>query len=1045
MRNEMDLKVSKVKFLMAVAVVSFGLSVVQAPAHAQSSVDPKTRDLLIEKLTQVYLNLAPSDAAKVGITLRLADLHAERARLDAMKDLESGCTVCEAGKADRKKALSYYQEVLPKVPESSLGKVMAQVGHLYEMTGNEKDAVATYEKILKAPNAPTEAVSEANLSLAEVYFKRHDYARARSYYSAVLANANGGSRGLAAYRMAWCDFNSGKHDEAIAGLKKILTTPELQSKAGGTAGVAQIDKQFQEEVSRDLATFMARKTVTVEDAKSLYDLSPDSAKLANASYLAAECERLGQPQSAIAIWRFVQEKQSKPSARLEGHVRLAQLEMEQKQTEAAAKDFDSAVALWSQMGQCADQDCTELHARMRKFVTDWNRNEKKQPSEGLLSAYQTYLKAFPQEADMNLWAGKVAQDLKQYPLAVQLDMKAAQLASSGEGTVGAAAATEQPSSQAGVKKASAAKTVGGISSKDVIEAGLLQAIEAAELSKDNKLLATAYDSYLSLSKERKKALEVQYQKAHLIYDAGDYAAAAQALREVALSTTTGSADVKAQAAQLSLDSLVLLKDDTKLEAWSQEYAKAFPKDADDFRGISRKSVLTQAAAEATKGDKASLEQAWATLSRFDLSTAKPADKAAYYKNRLILAEKLGKFSEARDSVENMLRTPGLTTADQQYALSRKAWLAEMVLDFDTALATTQKLNGDGLSKDQKALKLAMYAELASKDPKPYYAEFLKASKDDDKNVAITAQLVRDAKDPLKEIEKNKAILSKKPEVLADLYMESYARTGDMAIAKKAVSNPAIAATPSGKALIRSIVLDDYAKLQKKIAAHQIDASTQGKMAKSLKARIALLDEAEKLASKAVESGDWTSELVTLDLLGKQSERFYQEVLALPVPAGLSDEEQSQYLQLLSQQAAPHQLKANDVSKKVSEFWDNKDAMAQLNAAAASETGARRIMVMKEIAALDAVAPQAKKAQLDTMLAMQEPSKEVPTLASIEGARQAVRENPLDRAKIQALLNLEKKTGPRAATMVAYLEGRLATLDAGQTGAAKGSATKGVEQ
>jgi hypothetical protein len=131
MRNEMDLKVSKVKFLMAVAVVSFGLSAVSGVASAQSSVDPKTRDLLIEKLTQVYLNLAPSDAAKVGITLRLADLHAERARLDAMKDLESGCTVCEAGKADRKKALSYYQEVLPKVPESSLGKVMAQVGHLY--------------------------------------------------------------------------------------------------------------------------------------------------------------------------------------------------------------------------------------------------------------------------------------------------------------------------------------------------------------------------------------------------------------------------------------------------------------------------------------------------------------------------------------------------------------------------------------------------------------------------------------------------------------------------------------------------------------------------------------------------------------------------------------------------------------------------------------------------------------------------------------------------------------------------------------------------
>jgi hypothetical protein len=1048
----MSSKVSKVKFLRVVTLLSLGLSVVSGLAHAQSGVDPKTRDLLIQKLTQVYMNLAPADAAKVGITLRLADLHAERARLDAMKDLEQGCTTCEAGKADRKKALSYYQEVLPKVPEAAIGKVMAQVGHLYEMTGNEKDAITAYEKILKTPNASAEATSEANLSLAEVFFKRHDYARARNYYSAVLANPAGGSRGLAAYRIAWCEFNVGQHDSAVAGLKKILTTPELQSKSGGGAGVAQIDRQFQEEVSRDLATFMARKTVNVDDAKTLFELSPESAKLANVTYLASECERLGQPASAIALWRYVQEKQSKPSARLEGHVRLAQLEMEQKQTEAAAKDFESAIGLWSQMGQCADQDCNELHARMRKFVTDWNRAEKKQPSEQLLSAYQVYLKVFPQEADMNLWAGKAAQDQKQYGLAVQLDTKAAQLASSGTGTVGGAAATAQASTsvKGSAKENSASKTVGGISSNEVIEAGCLQAIEAAELSKDNGLLASAYDSYLALSKERKKALEVQYQKAHLIYDAGDYLAASTALREVALSKTIGSNNVKSQAAQLSLDSLVLLKDDTKLEAWSHDYARAFPNDAEDFQGISRKSVLTQATAEATRGDAASLDQAWATLNRFDLSSAKAADKATYYKNRLILAEKMGKFAEARDAVDNMLRTQGLSSADQQFALSRKAWLAEMVLDFDTALTTTQKLSNDGLPKDQKALKLAMYAELASKDPKPYYAEFLKTSKDDDKNVAITAQLVRDAKDPMKEIEKSKAILLKKPEVLADLYVESYARTGDIAVAKKGASNAAVAATPSGKLLIRSIVLDEESKLAAKISAHQIDSSTQGKLAKSLKARIAMIDDTEKLATKAVETGDFTAQLVTLDLLGKQSERFYQEVLALPVPAGLSDEEQSQYLQLLSQQAAPHQLKANDVAKKVSEFWENKEAMAQLKSAAANETGARRTMAMKEIMALAAVAPASKKAEFDQMIAQgsraAEPSKEAPTLAAIEGARQAVRENPLSKAKLEALLSLEKKTAlndHRSDTIVAYLQGRLASLETG--GGPTVPAAKGVEQ
>ena len=1006
------LNVSTAKFITVALTISVGLSSFSMTALAQQGVDPRTRDLLIEKLTQVYMNLAPSDGAKVAITLRLADLHAERARLDAMKDLESGCTVCEAGKADRKKALAYYQEVLPRVPDASIGKVLAQVGHLFEMTGNEKDAVTAYEKILKDSKAPQEAVAEANLSLAEVYFKRRNYSKARSYYSAVLVNTSGGSRGLAAYRLAWCDFNDGKTDAAIGGLKKILTTPELASKSG-SSNIAQVDRQFQEEVSRDLATFMARKTVSIDDAKSLYELSPESAKLANVSYLAAELERLGQPQGSIALWRFVQDKQSKPQARLEGYVRLAQLEMEQKQLEAASKDFSSAVALWSNMGTCTEQDCAELHTRMRKFVTDWNRTEKKQPSEALLSAYQTYTKAFPQEADMQLWAGKVSQDQKQYSLAVQFDLKAAQIASSTPATAPVTTPVPTP----------------GPTSGSIVEAGLLQAIESAEMSKDNALLATAYDSYLALSKDQKKGLEVRYQKAHLIYDAGQYETAAAALREVALSKETGSLDIKTQAAQLSLDSLVLLKDDTKLEAWSKDYAHAFPKDAEDFQGISRKSVLTQAAAEATKGDAGSLASAWETLSRFDLSTAKTADKAAYYKNRLVLAEKLGKFAEARDAVDNLLRLQGLSATDQQYALSRKAWLAEMVLDFDTALATTQKLNGDGLPKDQKALKLAMYAELASKDPKPYYAQFLKESKDDDKTVAITAQLVRDSKDPLKDIEKNKAVLMKRPEQLADLYLEAFARSRSIDIAKKATANAAVAATPSGKVLAREIVLDDYAKFQKKIAAMKIDPSSQKKMAATLKARVAALEGAEKLASKAVESGDWTAQLVTLDLLGKQSERFYQEVLALPVPQGLSPDEESQYLQLLSQQAAPHQLRANDVAKKVSEFWDNKDALAQLDQAATSEVGARRAIIMKDIEVLASVAPPAKKSAFDSMLAKSEPTREVPTLASIEGARQAVREHPMSRPSLEALLTLEKMS-VHSTTMVAYLEGRLQTLDNG---------------
>ena len=960
---------------------------------SSTNVDDQARELLIQKLTGIKATIATSDSAYTALTLRLADLHAERARVNSMNELSSGCTVCNAGKDDRVKALGYYQEVVGKVGESSRGKVLTQIGHLYEMTGNEAKAISTYEAILKEEKNPA-ALAEAHLSLGEVFFKRRSYAPARAQFQAVMNEPQASSRGLAAYRIAWCEFNEGQLQSAIDGLISILKTPSLLNRGSG-AEVVQVDKQFQEEVSHDLATFVARRGATLHDGEVVYELSPDSAKLGHISYLAGEAERLGQIQPALQLWRFSQEHQTNPQAKLEGFVRLAQLEMEQKLLTEAIRDFDLALALWPQTPACSNGDgCKELKLRMRKLVTDWNRAEKKTPTEALLSAYRDYLKVFPTEADMTIWSAKVASDLKQYPLAVDLYLTAAKLNS------------------------------------DNLEPGLLGAIESAELAKDNGLLNTAYDSYLKMSKVRSKALEVQYQKAHLLYDKGDNAAAADALREVALSTEGGkgpeAAKVRRQAADLSLDTLVLLKDDKRLESWSDEYAKAFPSGASEFAAISRKSVLTQSTAAAAKGE-AGYAEAWATLAKFDASGASQEEKTTYLKNKLVLAEKMHRFADARQASEDLLRQPNLTVADRQYALSRKAWLAELVLDFGTALDATEKLSGTEIKNDQKMLKLAMFAELAMKDPKPFYSQFLKESKDEEKNAAIAAQLVRESKEPLKEIEKNRVALSKRPELLADLYLDVYATTGSLDLAKKSLKVPKVPETAAGKVLARAVLLDEFAKFKTKITAHQLDGSTQKKLSQTLKTRVALLDESEKFATRAIASGDWTSQLVTLDLVAKQSDRFYQDLLSLPVPAGLTGEDEQQYLSLLSQQAAPHKTRATDVGKKVSEFWADDKAIAQLDESLKQETGARHALLVKEVKLVAETAPDARKTQLTAMI--ERPvgttlaaGEARPTLAALEGARQAVRETPLNRANLEKLLVLEKQNG--SSPMVAYLERRI---------------------
>ena len=128
--------------LVATVILGTGIALGQTGSLAENS---DTRSLLIDKLQKVYLNLSPDDSSRQAISLRLADLYAERARLDAMKDLNSGCTACVAGKLDREKALRLYRQGVEKASESEKYKIWIQIGHLNEISGFESDALKAYE------------------------------------------------------------------------------------------------------------------------------------------------------------------------------------------------------------------------------------------------------------------------------------------------------------------------------------------------------------------------------------------------------------------------------------------------------------------------------------------------------------------------------------------------------------------------------------------------------------------------------------------------------------------------------------------------------------------------------------------------------------------------------------------------------------------------------------------------------------------------------------------------------------------------------------
>ncbi len=959
-------------------------------------IDAATQDKLIEKLTQVSLNMAPGDGSRTSIVLRLADLHAERGRRLSMKELNEGCTVCNAGTKDREKAIRYYNESLSALDGEQKARVNTQIGHLYELTGNEAKALAMYEALLKEKNE--KVVSEAQLSLAEIYFKKRNYSQALAFYKKV-AESHPNQKGLAMYRAGWCYFNLGQIQPSVNELKKVLESPELLSRS--QSGIVSVDKQFQEEVSRDLATFLARLPFDKAELDTLYKLSPDNAKLAHLSYLASEYERLGQVAPAIAAWRYSIDRQTEPKARMEGHVHLAQLQAQHQNREAAIKDFETSLAIWGSLGACSDDTCKQLKTRLRQFVLDWNQIEKKAPSQELLAAYQKYLAVFPQEVDMRLWQAQVAAQLKDYELAMKEHLLVAQTLSQE------------------IKAGTADKT-----KKEWLEVSLLAAIENAELLKDAKGIDQTTQAYLDLSVDRKKEVDVRYQRAQIQYEAANYAVAAEQMKAIALDKKAPM-DLRSKAADLSLDSLVLLKDDTRLESWSKELSAALPQQADSFLGVARKSVLTQSSQLASAQN---LDQAWIVLVRFDSTGASQDEKTSYLKNKLILAEKLRKLPEARDAADQLLRQPGLSAEDTQFALSRKAWLAELQFDFATALAATEKIVDKSVDPASRYLKMALLAELSQKDATSYYRQFVKESKDTEKTTAVVAQIVKKSAQPEKEFTAYKSILAQKPEFYTEAIYEIYAKTGKASLLSQATTGTQNVITPYGKAAARTELLAQYTAQKEKIAASKLDTANQKKLAQSLKARVALLEQTEKLAAKAVDQQEWASQIVLLNLLAEEHQRFYNEVLSLPVPAGLSPEEEQQYLGLLTEQAAPHQTKSNDIRAKLAEIYKNKDAFAKFSATVQGQVEPVRTVFVKEMQMVKAVVPADLQGLLvETQVVKAEPG--APAIAEAEKLRQSVRESPFDKERVEQLLNYEKQLG--RSSMVSYLQGRLETLQGEQ--------------
>lgn len=946
-------------------------------------MDEDTHSLIISKLEYALKNGEKASSEKNSLTLRLADLYADRARLQLIKNGDADCNNCESDSKDRKRAVELYQQVVKTLPLPQQALIHVQMGYLQQQLKQDKAALDSFTLATKNSSAEPEVKAQAHSAVGDIHFRDNKFKLAESHYRQALSAPNFKHKTLAQYRLAWCLLNQGKQKLATQTMLDLLKSP------ANFSGAAQ---ELHSDIVNDLVLFVARGEIDATTIDKMVIIAPENSQSEWLYNLAQELERLGKKSIAIVAWnKFSQHPKTSPETLAETQIRVAQLTWDLGNRDASLATYQQALENWSK-NSCKGENCEELKKRFKNYITTWNRVEKESPSDGCLKAYKAYLTVFNTDADMFYKAATVAEQRKDYRSATNLYAQAV------------AVVKDQPE-------------------KKLLEPAILKQIENAELSRDAKLRLAAYNSYLELLPKGERYTEVRYQKANVYYETNDSQNAFPLF--LALATDgTDNREIRTKAADLALDTLALQKKHSELFDLSNKLAEKFPERRAHYTKIQRESAIFLAVS--TLNDKDSSQSDYRSeLDRIrlvSLSTATDKEKITTLKNRLALAERTRNIAEVDNTANLLLTINTLSAADREMALGRKVWVAELRLDFKSALKLSQQLNFSGRTEEYKQLRLATLSELAGVNPTPHYKYALHVVRDPVKANGIRASLIRLAKDPWSEIRRYRRELESSPDLFLTLVLEAHERRPNRNNLESYAHNRSLKRTYLGQFVRRQEFIENWRTFDRKIAAHRLNKKSDRALQNTLRDRIYLLGQADRMGQKAINSGDWISQLAALTTIQRENDRLYNEIIKLPAPKNLRKSDRERYAKLLNDKAEAFQKKATQVERKADEFWDNRSSWNQLESTLSSARPEARNLLVADLETLKRIAPRHRQSQITSMLSDR---PDMPSASDLNQAKNRVAHSPFDVDLTQNLKKIAQRRGQY--TLAAYLDARTTEL------------------
>ncbi|ASD65003.1 tetratricopeptide repeat protein [Bdellovibrio bacteriovorus] len=955
-----------------------------------------TQDLVIQKMERVLSAIGKEDPSWVPTQQRLADLLAERGRDRFMLEVEANCDGCKGSKADRQKAIGIYEELLRQVSLNEHGPILFQLAHLYEMAGQNDNAIRLFEQIIKEAKAKKinpAIVSRSHASLGDLLFQKNKFKDARYHYVIALKDDKLENRALVTYNMAWCDFNEDKLSSAITILETLLKNKHLITR--DTEEGSKYDPVFHADIMRDLATFYSRKEINDKEIAQFESLAPAQNRKELLYHFASEADRLGQKQAAHKILnRYLEQPDLTKSERLSAFVRMAQVNYDRGQTTQSTQDFAKAAAAFKNTDCDDESKCEELQKTMKRYVTELHRLKKLNPDQDLLNAYVIYNKTFPTDIEMANRGSQIAMDMKKYPLAIQIYRSISES-----------------------RKFSAKER----------EEALNNEVSAAEKSQDLNLRREAYLHYLKYSDNDAKSFEVRYQLAYLSYQQKQLKEAAVAFNDLA-EDKKGSADLRKKAADLSLDAAAQLKDEESLQKWAWDYAKLFPAHRAEFETLARKALMNEVASVANnpKSSSSDMKKALKKVMSTDVATAKPAEKVLFYTNASVLAQKTGEDGIYIQSIQALIAMNEVSESRKDELREQLAAHYEKHLDFKNAYRMASQVRTPKVSEKDREFRLGTLADLAEMNPEKHYKAALKAGLKGERSLIMRSRLVLLSSNPVKELKAQAPELKQKPDLLNETALLVYARTMDKSGLKSVFEMKELRRKSAAQFFQKQDFYNKVANFHPKIASHQLNGKNDRTVQKSIQERMNLTAKADGMLKESLALKDITAQLIMLNIVASENERLVKDLASLPMPKGLSPAEQRQYVDLLKGRSKPYLLKARTAKQKMDELWAQSPALGQLAAEYKMARPEIQKLLLREMQILEDLPGRGrmKTAVSDALGSSSFSSRD------LVSARKSVSENPSNVRDLENLKYLETKMGHPL--MPSYLEARLNQIQKGKS-------------